>query len=169
MADIKTPEERSRNMSAIRSKNTKPELYIRKHLFGCGFRYRVCPEYVPGHPDLYLAKYRAAIFIHGCFWHRHADCKYAYMPKTREEFWAKKFGDNERRDGVVRDELQNKGIRQLVVWECAVRSARKKCNDEELLFSAIKDFILSSRQYEEISSSGLYPGKEVNENGMENR
>ena len=85
--DIKSAEDRSRNMAAIRSKDTKPEIFFRKLLFANGFRYRKNVNYVPGHPDLYLAKYHTAIFVHGCFWHRHKGCKYAYMPKSRQEFW----------------------------------------------------------------------------------
>ena len=91
MADIKSPEERSRNMRAIRSKDTKPEVYLRKLLFAQGLRYRKNVSQIPGHPDMYLAKYRTGIFVHGRFWHRHEGCKYAYMPKSRTEFWQKKF------------------------------------------------------------------------------
>lgn len=82
MTDIKSPEERSRNMAAIRSKDTKPEVYLRKLLFAQGYRYRKNYKKIPGHPDIYLPKYRTAIFVHGCFWHRHQGCKYAYMPKA---------------------------------------------------------------------------------------
>ena len=81
--DIKSPEERSKNMSAIRSRDTKPEVYFRKLLFAQGYRYRLNAKTVPGHPDIYLKKYNTAIFVHGCFWHRHPGCKYTYMPKSR--------------------------------------------------------------------------------------
>ena len=89
MTDIKSPEERSRNMAAIRSKDTKPEVYLRKLLFAQGYRYRKNYKKIPGHPDIYLPKYRTAIFVHGCFWHRHQGCKYAYMPYSNIEFWKK--------------------------------------------------------------------------------
>ena len=89
MADIVSPEKRSQNMSAIRSKNTKPEVYLRKLLFAQGYRYRIADKSVPGHPDIFLRKYNTAIFVNGCFWHRHPDCKYAYTPKSRVEFWQK--------------------------------------------------------------------------------
>ena len=101
MADIKSPEERSRNMRAIRSKDTKPEIYLRKLLFAQGLRYRKNVQKLPGSPDMYLAKYRTAIFVHGCFWHRHQGCKYAYMPKSRTEFWVEKFDINVSRDRLV--------------------------------------------------------------------
>ena len=91
MADIVSPERRSKNMSAIRSKDTKPEIYLRKLLFAEGYRYRIAEKSIPGHPDMFLRKYNTAIFVHGCFWHRHQGCKYAYMPKSRVEFWQKKF------------------------------------------------------------------------------
>lgn len=126
--DIKSPEERSKNMAAIRSKNTKPEVYFRKLLFAQGYRYSLNSSKVPGHPDIYLRKYNTAIFVHGCFWHRHSGCQYAYMPKSRVEFWQKKFEANVKRDYVVRMELQDKGIKCLIVWECTVK--RMKQNQE---------------------------------------
>lgn len=94
MADIVSPEKRSQNMSAIRSKNTQPEVYLRKLLFAQGYRYRIADKSVPGHPDIFLRKYNTAIFVNGCFWHRHPGCKFAYTPKSRVEFWQKKFDDN---------------------------------------------------------------------------
>lgn len=123
--DIKSPEERSKNMAAIRPKDTKPEIYFRKLLFAQGYRYSLNSSKVPGHPDIYLRKYNTAIFIHGCFWHRHSDCQYAYIPKSRVEFWQKKFEANVKRDYVVRMELQNKGIKCLIVWECTVKRMKR--------------------------------------------
>ncbi len=119
--DIKTPEERSKNMSAIHSKNTKPEIYFRKLLFGRGYRYSLNSSKIPGHPDLYLRKYNTAIFVNGCFWHRHLGCKYAYMPKSRVEFWRKKFDGNVKRDQRTYAELKEKNIKCLVVWECTLK------------------------------------------------
>lgn len=114
MADIISPEKRSRNMSAIRSKNTKPEVYLRKLLFAQGYRYRIADKSVPGHPDIFLRKYNTAIFVNGCFWHRHSGCKYAYMPKSRMEFWQKKFDDNVQRDTIVKAELLKRGIKCFI-------------------------------------------------------
>ena len=125
MADIKSPEERSRNMRAIRSKDTKQEIYLRKLLFAQGLRYRKNVQKLPGSPDMYLAKYRTAIFVHGCFWHRHQGCKYAYMPKSRTEFWVEKFDINVSRDRLVHEQLSRMGIRYLIVWECTINAMVK--------------------------------------------
>ena len=141
MADIKSPEERSRNMSAIRSRNTKPELYLRKLLFAEGLRYRTNVKELPGCPDMYFARYRTAVFVHGCFWHRHEGCRYAYMPKSRVEFWQNKFETNIRRDEIVRDELAAKGIRRLIVWECTIRCMKKDKRKEKEMVDAILSFI----------------------------
>ena len=116
MADIISRERRSLNMAAIRSKNTKPEVYLRKLLFAEGFRYRIAENSVPGHPDIFLRKYNTAVFVNGCFWHRHQGCKYAYTPKSRIDFWQKKFDTNVRRDSMVKRDLQNRKIKQLIVW-----------------------------------------------------
>ncbi len=124
--DIKTPEERSKNMAAIHSRNTKPEIWFRKQLFARGYRYRLNANKIQGHPDIYLRKYNTAIFIHGCFWHRHQGCKYAYMPKSRVEFWNKKFDANIKRDEKIKEELYNRGIKCLIIWECSIKKMRKE-------------------------------------------
>lgn len=141
MADIKSSEERSRNMQAIRSRDTKPEIYLRKLLFAEGLRYRKNVQSIPGRPDMYLAKYRTAIFVHGCFWHRHQGCKYAYMPKSRVEFWQKKFDANVRRDATVSEELARSGIRQLVIWECTIRRMTKDRAIRDEIISGILEFL----------------------------
>ena len=123
--DIVTAEQRSRNMAAIRSKNTKPEVYFRKLLFAKGYRYSLNSKEVPGHPDIYLRKYNTAIFVHGCFWHRHEGCKYAYMPKSRIAFWQKKFTANQQRDLIVQTELKEKDIKCMVIWECTIKKMKK--------------------------------------------
>ena len=105
MADIVSPEQRSQNMAAIRSRDTKPEVYFRKLLFAKGYRYRIAAKNIPGHPDIFLRKYNTAIFIHGCFWHRHHGCKYAYTPKSREDFWQNKFEANIKRDYIVKTQF----------------------------------------------------------------
>ncbi len=121
MVDKLTPEKRSWNMSRIRSKNTKPELIVRSLLHRMGFRFRLHRKDLPGKPDIVLPKYKTVIFVHGCFWHRHKDCKVATTPSTRREFWEKKFKDN-----VARDERNQRQLRQLgwhvyVLWECEVK------------------------------------------------
>ena len=117
MADTVTPEMRSRNMAAIRSKDSKPEVYLRKLLFAEGLRYRKNVSYVYGHPDLWLAKYGTAIFIHGCFWHRHPGCRYSYHPKSRQEYWEPKIRRNVERDQTNKEQLQDLGWKVLTVWE----------------------------------------------------
>lgn len=132
--DIKNAEERSRNMAAIHSKNTKPEVYLRKLLFSRGYRYGLNSKSVPGHPDIYLKKYNTAIFVNGCFWHRHEGCKYAYMPKTRIEFWKKKFDANVKRDEFVRKELMGRKVKIIIVWECTIKRMER---DEEFRFEKL--------------------------------
>ena len=107
-------------MAAIKSKRTKPELFLRHALFVKGYRYRVNVNYIPGHPDLFLRKYNLAIFVNGCFWHRHPDCKYSYIPKSNQDFWERKFEANTIRDEKVKKELAQKGVRQMVIWECFI-------------------------------------------------
>lgn len=144
MADIKNAEERSRNMSAIRSHNTKPEIYIRRQLFKKGYRYRVNVPYIPGHPDIFLRKYNTAIFIHGCFWHRHEGCKYAYMPNSRVEFWSNKFQANINRDHRVQEELLSKGIKCLVIWDCTVRKMQHNSVEQDVVLRNITQFLEST-------------------------
>ncbi len=148
--DIKTKEARSRNMSAIRSKDTKPEVFFRKLLFSRGFRYRKNVSNIPGHPDLYLAKYHTAIFVHGCFWHRHKNCKYAYMPKSRTDFWNDKFEKNVKRDEEVLKQLAEKNIKCLVVWECTIRRMRKSEVISDNILLQVFNFFSSSKLYLEI-------------------
>jgi DNA mismatch endonuclease (patch repair protein) len=120
MVDVVSPAERSRMMAGIKSKNTKPELALRHALHAKGLRYRLHSKSVPGKPDLVFPRYRAAVFINGCFWHGH-DCRYFKMPATRTEFWEKKITANKARDIVVTARLKEEGWRQLTVWECSLR------------------------------------------------
>lgn len=125
MADTKTPEERSRNMGLIRSKNTKPEVIFRKWMFAEGFRYSIAPQQVKGKPDMWMPKYKTAVFINGCFWHQHSGCRYCYMPKSNLEYWQKKLNSNKERDRRVYQELDDAGIACLVIWECTIKKMRK--------------------------------------------
>ena len=120
--DDKTPEQRSINMSHIRSKNTKPEEVVRKYLFAKGFRYRKNDARYPGKPDLVLPKYHTVIFINGCFWHRHG-CKDSTMPKTNVAFWMEKWSKNVRRDHRNEAAWREAGWNVIVVWECALKDA----------------------------------------------
>ena len=122
MTDVHNPEQRSRNMAAIRSKNTKPEMRVRSALHAMGFRFRLHRKDLPGRPDIVLPKFRTAIFVHGCFWHCHR-CKYGSVkPATRADFWAAKRAGNVARDRAHRAALRKLGWRVLVLWECEVRT-----------------------------------------------
>ena len=117
----KVSEQRSRNMSAIKSKNTKPEIKVRKILHSMGYRFRLHSKDLPGSPDIVLPKYKTVIFVHGCFWHRHENCKYASIPKTRTEFWENKFKENMKRDKVNQTNLFKLGWKIVIVWECQLK------------------------------------------------
>ena len=121
MADIVDQQTRSRMMAGIKGKNTKPELALRRALHARGFRYRLHSKKVHGRPDLILPKHCAVVFVHGCFWHRHAGCRYATTPSTRAEFWQAKFEANVARDAIAFRELSGAGWRVATVWECALR------------------------------------------------
>lgn len=121
MTDIVSPEVRSRMMAANRRRDTKPELAVRRYLHGEGFRYRLDVRKLPGSPDLVLARYRAAVFVHGCYWHRHEGCRFAYTPKSNVEFWTTKFERNVERDAEAVGRLIDTSWRVATIWECALR------------------------------------------------
>lgn len=121
MADRISKERRSWNMSRIRATNTKPELVVRSVLHGMGFRYRLHVRALPGCPDIVLPRWKCAVLVHGCFWHRHRGCHLAYTPKSRKAFWTKKFVGNVYRDKKALTELRHLGWRVLVVWECELQ------------------------------------------------
>lgn len=110
-------------MSRIRSKDTAPEMFVRSLLHKMGYRFRIHNRDLPGNPDIVLPKYKTVIFVNGCFWHRHKDCKYAYTPKSRTDFWEKKFLRNIERDKEVAALLQEAGWSQIIVWECELKNA----------------------------------------------
>ena len=126
MADIKSPEERSINMSHIRGKNTNPEEIVRKYLFSRGFRYRKNDKRYPGKPDIVLPKYHTVVFVNGCFWHQHPGCKYAHIPKSNPEFWKEKFARNTARDRANVEQLEEMGWNVIVVWECELSTKEKR-------------------------------------------
>lgn len=140
--DVLTGDQRHKNMVAIRSKNTKPEIFLRKRLFAEGYRYRVNAAGITGHPDIYLKKYNTAIFINGCFWHRHENCRYATVPATRKDFWLKKFETNVKRDNFVKAELKNAGIKCLIVWECTIKKMKKDSAFESAILMEIQKFLI---------------------------
>lgn len=123
MADCLTLKQRHKAMAAIHSSSTKPELMIRRALWHLGFRYRVNVRRLPGSPDIVLTKYRTVIFVHGCFWHGHKDCKNASTPKTNTYFWKAKITRNQERDQNVWRQLEAKGWSVIIVWECQLKKA----------------------------------------------
>ena len=116
--DIISEEKRSWNMSRIRGKNTKPEIIVRSLLHKIGYRFRLHRKDLPGKPDIVLPKYNTVIFVHGCFWHRHKGCKYAYTPKSRVKFWKDKFAGTVKRDKQQLKHLKEKGWNVEIIWEC---------------------------------------------------
>lgn len=121
MSDKLTPEKRSWNMSQIKGKDTKIEMEVRKYLFSKGYRFRKNDKRYPGKPDIVLPKYHVAIFVHGCFWHRHEGCKDATTPKTRTEFWLEKFDKNVKNDQIKQEKLRELGWKVIVIWECEIK------------------------------------------------
>lgn len=131
MTDVLTPAQRRFNMSRIRSKDTKPELLLRRGLHALGFRFRVHRRDLPGCPDLTFPRFRAALFVHGCFWHGH-NCVMFKLPATRTEFWSAKIAGNRKRDNRVLEELSARGWRTLIIWECTLRGPAKPPVDRVL-------------------------------------
>lgn len=148
--DVHDKKTRSYNMSRIKGKNTKPEIYFRKNLFARGYHYRVNTAGIPGHPDIWLPKYNTAIFINGCFWHRHSNCKYAYIPKTRVEFWSRKFSANVARDQIVKEELRNRNIKCLIIWEYTIKMMLKDKVFESQILNACERFLQTDSLTEEM-------------------
>jgi len=125
MVDILTPAKRSWNMSQIRSTNTKPEVFVLRLLRQLGYRFSTHGKGIPGTPDIVLRKQNTVIFVHGCFWHRHPGCKFAYTPKSRIEFWKNKFDENVARDKRNRLALSRLKWRIITLWECQTGHKRK--------------------------------------------
>jgi len=146
LADVVDAATRSRMMSGIRGKNTKPELTIRKALHARGFRYRLHCK-LPGKPDLCLPKYKAVVFVHGCFWHGH-DCHLFKWPSTRPEFWREKIGRNRAVDAAVEAKLLADGWRVATVWECALKGRERLAIDD--LTDGLSAWLLSVDRKKEI-------------------
>ncbi len=123
--DTVSKEVRSRNMSAIRSKNTKPEAVVRSLLFALGYRYRLHRKDLPGKPDIVLKKHNTVIFVHGCFWHHHKNCRRANWPKSNQEYWLPKIQRNIERDKIHIRKLKKEGWEVLVIWECQIKNMDK--------------------------------------------
>lgn len=149
--DVFTKEKRSEVMSRIRGKDTKLEVRIRSELFRKGFRFRKNDKRYPGKPDIVFPKYKAVVFINGCFWHYH-ECELFKMPSTRKKWWEKKLNRNRSKDHEALDAIKQEGLRALVVWECAIRGKGK--NKEEQIFKTtrlIERWVQSKSKHREIS------------------
>ena len=139
-------EHRSWNMSRIKGKDTTPELRVRSALHRIGYRFRLHRNDLPGKPDIVLAKYNQIIFVHGCYWHRHEDCKFAYTPKSRKKFWQDKFEKTIQRDRQVFSELKDLGWNVDVIWEC-------ETPDEKKLFELLKGILTTVSKSLEVFKS----------------
>lgn len=133
MADVHNKATRSYNMSQIKSKDTKPELIVRRFLFSKGFRFRLHDKRLPGKPDIILPKYKTIIFVNGCFWHGHDNCKYFVLPKTRTEWWENKIMATKLNDEKIIKELHSKGWKIITIFECELKSLKKENTLLELI------------------------------------
>lgn len=138
--DVVSSSKRSEMMSGIKGRNTRPEIQIRRFLHSKGFRFRLHRKELPGSPDIVLPKYNACIFVHGCFWHRHENCRYTTTPATRSEFWRAKFAANVERDRRNLSSLLFSGWRVLIVWECGLRERADLCGIEHWLVERDRQF-----------------------------
>lgn len=139
MADNLSKTERSKQMSLVKSKNTKPEMFVRKLIHGMGYRYRLHDKKLPGKPDIVFKSRKKVIFVHGCFWHRHKNCKLARLPKSRLDFWKPKLEANRERDKLIQKQLTELGWQFLIIWECQL-------NDVVALRERIVEFIDGSTE-----------------------
>ena len=131
--DVHDKKTRSYNMSCIKGKNTKPEEIVRKTLFAKGFRYRKNDSRLPGTPDIVLPKYKTVIFVNGCFWHGHKECKYYVVPKSNTEFWVNKITSNIKRDVIKATQLQELGWRVITIWECELKKDKREQTLENII------------------------------------
>lgn len=141
MADVHSAEIRSYNMSRIRSKNTKPEMLLRKILFAKGFRFRLHDKSLPGKPDIVLRKYRTVIFVHGCFWHGHKGCKYYVVPKTRTQWWLNKITGNHKNDIRNKADLKLAGWNVIEVFECELKKDKLERTTKKIINNIQKQII----------------------------
>lgn len=147
MTDVHDTATRSRNMAAIKGKNTRPERWLRQRLHALGFRYRLNVSTLPGKPDLVFPRYKAVIFVHGCFWHMH-QCPLFRLPATRTEWWEQKLMLNRQRDLAEQDKLRELGWRVLLVWECAIKG-RRKIPEAELM-AMVSEWLKNGSCYAEL-------------------
>lgn len=148
MADIVDRQTRSRMMAGIRARDTQPEMLLRRALHARGYRYRLCDKRLPGKPDMVFTRFRAVIFVHGCFWHGHAACRLFRLPKSNTAFWQGKIAGNMIRDRVVLEDLYAAGWRVMIVWECALKG--KSAISLENLLVIVSNWLDSETKFHEI-------------------
>lgn len=151
MSDTLTPTQRHNNMAAIHSKDTKPELVVRRYLWSHGFRYRLNHKRLPGKPDVVLRKYRTCVFINGCFWHGHVmengtQCQYYRVPQTNTDFWEAKVARNKARDRKVQQQLAEMGWHCVTIWECELKTERREQTLESLAYTLNRIFLEDHKQ-----------------------
>ena len=139
--DKVSPQQRHANMVAIHGKDTKPEMVVRRYLWGHGFRYRLNHPRLPGKPDIVMRKYRTCIFVNGCFWHGHESCPYYTVPKTNTDFWVNKVRRNKERDLKVQHELAAMGWHSITIWECELKPTKREETLESLVYTLNKIFL----------------------------
>jgi len=152
--DKLTKEQRHRCMAAIKSKNTKPELVVRRFLFKRGFRYRLNHPRLPGHPDIVLRKYKTVVFVNGCFWHGH-DCRFASTPKSNTMFWINKINRNKSRDKQTIDKLTQMGWNTITVWECQLKSDIRDITLNSLELTLNKIFLINHKKSYNLEQNDL--------------
>jgi DNA mismatch endonuclease (patch repair protein) len=141
MADVHSRETRSYNMSRIKGKNTKPEMLVRQFLHAHGYRYRLHDKKLPGKPDIVLPKYKTVIFVHGCFWHHHENCKWGKIPPNNQEYWIPKLLGNSIRDKKHKKDLKQNGWKVLVIWECSLN-----CKSSDFYLNHLHSRILTTKR-----------------------
>lgn len=155
--DTLSAEQRHNNMAAIKGKGTKPEMIVRKFLWSRGFRYRVNNARLPGHPDLVLRKYRTCIFVNGCFWHGHKNCRYYIIPKTNTDFWIRKITRNIERDSQEQLQLARMGWHCITVWECELKREKRDETLESLAYTLNHIYLKDRSQvYQVPEENGMY-------------
>ena len=163
MSNFQTSPQRHANMAAIHGKDTKPEMVVRRYLWGHGFRYRLNHPRLPGKPDIVMRKYRTCIFVNGCFWHGHEGCRYYTIPKTNTDFWVGKVRRNRERDLKVQHELAAMGWHSITIWECELKPVKREDTLESLAYTLNKIFLQDRtvKQYEIPEEEPMMVAEEV--------
>ena len=163
MSNFQTSPQRHANMAAIHGKDTKPEMVVRRYLWGHGFRYRLNHPRLPGKPDIVMRKYRTCIFVNGCFWHGHEGCRYYTIPKTNTEFWVNKVKRNKERDVKVQHELAAMGWHCITIWECELKPKVREKTLESLAYTLNKIFLQDRtvKRYEILEEEPMIAAEDV--------